>query len=96
MGMLWPPFGKLRILSVPQVIRTSAFFRRSTPVRLGPFVETDTFRIEAARDNDWSTQREQTWLVLAERYFAVHDGSVRDLFYSQCAAGNFRPLSHYS
>ena len=83
-----------------QVIRTSAFFR-STPVGSDHsyFVihrrETDIFRIEATRDNDWSTQ-EQAGLVLAERYLAVHDGPVRCLFYSQCPTGNFRPLSHHS
>src|SRR5204862_730152 len=35
-------------------------------------------------------------LVLGERYLAVHDGSVRCLFYSQCSTGKFRSLSHYS
>ena len=41
-----PPSGKPRILSVPKVIRTSAFFRRSTPARLGPFV----LRYSSTRD----------------------------------------------
>src|SRR5206468_6501532 len=35
-------------------------------------------------------------LVLGKWYLAVHDGSVRCLFYSQCSTGKFRPLSHHS
>jgi hypothetical protein len=50
----------------------------------------------AAHDNDCSIQQEQTELVIGERYFAVHDGPVRCLFNSQCSAGKFRPLGHYS
>ena len=88
---------------MPQVIRTSAFFRRSTPgpartIRASLFIDERPIHLgsRSARDDDWSTQKEQTWLVLAERYLAVHHGPVRCLFYSQCPTGKFRPLSHYS
>src|ERR1700719_3510616 len=98
MEMPGPPSGKPRILSVPEVIRTSAFFRRSIPAPLGPFVlrysSTRPIHLGSrpARDNHWSLS-EQTWLVLAERYLTVHDGPLHCLFYSQSSAGNFRPLS---
>src|SRR6266480_1405933 len=48
--MLGPPLGKLHALSVPQVIRTSSFFRHSFVLRHSCFVirrrETCTPRIE--------------------------------------------------
>src|SRR6266700_4933097 len=31
-------------------------------------------------------------LVLGKRYLAVHDGSLRCLFYPQCSTGKFRSL----
>jgi hypothetical protein len=86
---------------MPQVIRTSSFFRHSTPVRLGLFVLRHSKRSthldsSAAHDNDCAIQQEETELVFGERYFAVHDGPVHCLFNSQRSAGKFRPLSHYS
>jgi hypothetical protein len=82
---------------------TSAFFRRfnaspARTIRASLFIDERPIHLGSRpeRDNDWSTQQEQTWLILPERYLAVHDGPVRCLFYSQCPTGQFRPLSHYS
>ena len=86
---------------MPQLIRTSSFFRHSFVIRHSCFVirrrDTCAPRIELGTGIMIVRPRENgSGLVLGKWYLAVHDGSVRCLFYSQCSTDKFRPLSHHS
>src|SRR4029077_15784697 len=83
MGIPGPPSGKPRILSVPKVIRTSAFFRRSTPapprtIRASLLIDERPIHLGSrpARDNQWV---DPTGADLASSRRAVSHSARRSL-----------------